>query len=156
MNYLSQYYKNLSEQIQEKIKNLEYLLKEDAPFKEGIRYSQGKEIYNEADKLNYTIIRSPDQLELEYHAMNPSGGKSNKEKRKDFEHDVTNPKLYQREPSYKDPKDVPTAIDPNTGNEYSPIPKEETSPDTGRKPIYPGSLQDIQNRMQKDNTTIIR
>ena len=60
MNYLSQYYKNLSEQMQEKIKNLEYLLKEQ--------------------EMKYIYTKTQAQIDLENDAMNPRGGKSNRKK----------------------------------------------------------------------------
>ena len=128
MNYLSQYYKNLSEQMQEKIKNLEYLLKEE--------------------EMKYINTKTQAQRDLENDAMNPSGGKSNRQKRKDFEDEVSGKK-----PVFSAPAPV---ADPNTGNENSLKSKEDISPSAGRKTIYPGSLQDITSRMKKDNTSILR
>ena len=117
MNYLSQYYKNLSEQLQEKITNLEYVLEED--------------------KMKYITTHTQAQRDLENDAMNPSGGKSNKQKRKDFEDEVTGKK-----PVFNVPvdKDIPVpVVDPKTGNEYSP------------KPIW--AMKDVKYATSKNDNT---
>ena len=128
MNYLTTYYKNLSEQMQEKIKNLEYLLKEE--------------------EMKYINTHTQAQRDLENDAMNPSGGKSNRQKRKDFEDEVSGKK-----PIFNAPAKV---VDPTIGNEDSANPKEDISPSASRKTIYPGSLLDINSRMKTATTSLLR
>ena len=78
-----------------------------------------------------------DQQNFQNDAMNPSGEKNQKEKRKDFEDEVTGKK-----PIFNTPvdKDIPVpVIDLKTGNEYSP------------KPIW--ATKDVKYATTKNNNT---
>ena len=79
-----------------------------------------KQFLLEDDKMVEYKTLTQDQQNFQNAAMNPSGAKNQKEKRKDFEDEVTGKK-----PIFNVPidKDVPApVIDSKTGNEYSPKP----------------------------------